>query len=472
MAESGVNYIYKYALDISTQLLDMVISTASENNLCRFSLNDYSSGFKMLRVWDELDCRLSYYLGIGSVSAALALGETAALGAITAGLALPLMFILSFSTILMGILLIMFFIFLLSTMIYIVETFAACAFLILLLIVFAPIFVPMVLFEYTKQSFMSWWRLILGFTLQPMIIGVYIALMLPIMDSIIFPGCIFSKWTVNNVPVIGASSSSNTGAIFSKTTAEAIPSSSGYSPITLNGQISSSTDQYGSINVDQSSSTKTRYGDLGIGNMITKTVDFPVLIDEDQTQECKSSWGYKIAIVKNKYNHIKTGSPSEFADSMLFPIKSLADKDQWLSLLSAVLQFTLFSVLFYNFAGLVGGIAGDITGSIDISSLTSGPNALTDKAIGLISKAVKRQLPGGAKSLHAAKKEGNNPTGDKDKEGKDDDHDKKDADKDLTSGDKKDGNEQGAQNSGGANEASQGAQNSENIKVPRTGGVK
>lgn len=405
--KSGVDHIYGSALNVSMKLLDIVINTtSSQNHLCEFDYNKYlylpatgtqpAIDFRMLRVWDELDCRLGYYLGVGAISAALGVHEQSPLTNFAIAIALPLILLLNIETVTIALLLVIFFVFLLSAMIFIVEVFAACAFLILLLVIFAPIFVPMVLFDLTKQSFMAWWKLILGFTLQPMVIGVYIALMLPVMDSIIFPGCIFSPKSFT-VPVIGASSST-LQTQFNAVTERSLNGSS-YDINSLRGE-------------NITSSTGTNFNQMGISNMIKKDITIPVLdITNDpitgqsaQSDECKNSWGYQFAVIKNGDKIGSVNSSNTLVESILFPIKMLSDTNKWLSFLSVILQFTLFSVLFYIFATMVGGIAGDLTGTISIEGLTSGANAAINKAADLAVKAIKQKSPAAGKALEVTGK--------------------------------------------------------------------
>jgi len=57
----------------------------------------------------------------------------------------------------------------------------------------SPIFIPMVLFERTKGYFDAWLRIVVSSTLQPAVIGGFIALLLTMYDSAIYGNCEFQR---------------------------------------------------------------------------------------------------------------------------------------------------------------------------------------------------------------------------------------------------------------------------------------
>jgi type IV secretion system protein VirB6 len=85
-----------------------------------------------------------------------------------------------------------------SIVIYLSYMFILSMFGMTIMAFFAPIFVPLVLFQQTKTYFDSWLKLFLGFTLRPMVLTVYIALMFTVFDQTIYGDCEFDKKLASN----------------------------------------------------------------------------------------------------------------------------------------------------------------------------------------------------------------------------------------------------------------------------------
>ncbi len=134
----------------------------------------YPPGKEYLRIWDTLDCKIIRALGFGpdiSVPNILLI--------IIAGF---------FSSALGVIFFVAAFVFgfmLLSISIRAMHIFLISTSAIIILLFISPITITMVMFERTKKVFENWWKQLLGYALQPMILFIYISILLTVMDSIL-----------------------------------------------------------------------------------------------------------------------------------------------------------------------------------------------------------------------------------------------------------------------------------------------
>ncbi len=90
-----------------------------------------------------------------------------------------------------------------------------------MLIFFAPIMVPFVLFKQTSGYFEGWLSKLVGYTVQPAIVCAFIALMLATMDQLILSDCKFIQKTIKNennlnVPYWVLQDSSNSASLQSE----------------------------------------------------------------------------------------------------------------------------------------------------------------------------------------------------------------------------------------------------------------
>ncbi len=131
-----------------------------------------------MRLWDSIDCRLAKYLGVGtdvnfpSTPKVLLIGIGSLFGSIL-GL---MIFILSF----------IFILFVVLITIRIVHIYLIAFIAIILLVYISPLVIPMVLFSYTKSSFDAWLKQLVAFTVQPIILFAFLALMFSIFDSVMY----------------------------------------------------------------------------------------------------------------------------------------------------------------------------------------------------------------------------------------------------------------------------------------------
>jgi type IV secretion system protein VirB6 len=192
--EDGVTSFFLPAFQgAAISLGNMMVQAGQANKLCAFIPSDYDSitRYERLAIWDSIDCRIAYYLGLTSPIPDVPSSRAS-------------MYILwCYASIMSGqIFLAIFSIFfavaVISIVIYLSYMFILSMFGMTIMAFFAPIFVPLVLFQQTKTYFDSWLKLFLGFTLRPMVLTVYIALMFTVFDQTIYGDCEFDKKLASN----------------------------------------------------------------------------------------------------------------------------------------------------------------------------------------------------------------------------------------------------------------------------------
>lgn len=180
---SGLNEIVYQGGRAAMSSLSNFLVQASTGKLCYFS--GYERGYEYLAMWDTIDCRIGHYLFIGMTKIA-----GGAMGTVFGVfcLIIPLLFSLQ---IMLGFFLILFGVFVISIATSIVHFFILAMIGLGLMTYFGVIFVPMVLFSFTKQFFDSWWKMSVSFTLQPVVMSAFIAFPFLIFDYVMYADCDF-----------------------------------------------------------------------------------------------------------------------------------------------------------------------------------------------------------------------------------------------------------------------------------------
>lgn len=143
-------------------------------NYCDYRAYEYPSGKEYLRMFDSLDCRMGKYLGLNTPGAEnLPMTIMIGVAAIFTNILGVPIFILS-----MALVVFLFTIIFRIIQIYIVAS-VALAFLILI----APLAIPMVLFKYTRFIFEKWYKQLLSYMIQPVIMFAFLALIFGIYDN-------------------------------------------------------------------------------------------------------------------------------------------------------------------------------------------------------------------------------------------------------------------------------------------------
>ena len=188
---NGVSDIYTLFSTLSTSLANLFIAGSSQG-LCSFPVASYANGHADLAVWDALDCRIAYYMGM--VDASGSAGNTVTmprsfplvLSMIFGGLFAMLNMNVWFAIIMMivGILV-------LQAVLWAVHSFIIATFALSLMVFLAPLFVPMALFKVTESNFKGWLKLVFAYSLQPTLLIAFLGFMMLVYDGIIYGDCEF-----------------------------------------------------------------------------------------------------------------------------------------------------------------------------------------------------------------------------------------------------------------------------------------
>lgn len=333
--EVSHNGMTGYALPVLVQLTndftEMVFMAGGSQGLCDFDASKYESGYEFYKIWDAIDCRIGYYLGmqllynmgtvLKSVSGTIADGATAgtpanlgdvgkegieALSAPGALTFFSVMFGMFMSgqiiIVLMGILFVIFFI---SVLMYFMTAYLVCTVTLYVMAYISPIFITMALFDRTKAYFDSWLKIVISCTLQPAVIGGFIAILLTVYDSAIYGTCEFQRY------------------------------------------------------------------DYSVGEINFSTFELrEPTVDIDK---CKESLGYKLM----KYY---LGQGWEKKIVILFEIPKIND---YLNISLSLIYVMIYVFIFYFFIKSVNEFAAELTGGPSVASVTVSPTAIIDKAIGI-----------------------------------------------------------------------------------------
>ncbi len=357
--DDGVTtYMLPFFNNGSASLANMVYSSGGSDGLCYYDPKDYAAEYTYLSMWDSIDCRLMYYMGLnlsqvaGFMSSssqtsdmandtadsaadtaadpsADAAADTATSAAMTladlgsgvlVGLLLPAF--MSFQFIFLAFSMV-FAIFVLSVTVYMVNITVISMILVSILVYLAPVFVPMALFEATKGFYDGWLKLLAAYALQPMVVAAYMALMLTIFDQTMFGDCTFSKasvlfnngGTVRELPIFMLCDPDNPGT------------------------------------------------------------GCPEIIPVENVTKCKESIGYYLNPIKAGYSYTDTVVALFF--SMTILSNTVVN-----NMLVGMVTLTLFAYLFYKFAGMLGQFASELTGGGAALGKNAGsPMAVVDKAV-------------------------------------------------------------------------------------------
>lgn len=132
----------------------------------------YPPGNEYLRIWDTLDCKVSRAIGYGPDASTANLAKMIFSGFISG----PLGITFFFAAFAYGFLLI-------SIVLRAIQITIMSLLGVILLIYVSPLTITCVLFERTKGIFENWWKQLLGFILQPMILFAYLGLLFTVFDN-------------------------------------------------------------------------------------------------------------------------------------------------------------------------------------------------------------------------------------------------------------------------------------------------
>jgi hypothetical protein len=150
------------------------VNYADDNEDTKYDEPAYATQNQYLRIWDTFDCKITRALGYGADVSVPNLIFMILGGLFTGGLGV-VFFVASF-----------FFAFvILSVAIRALHIFLMSTTAVIILLYVSPIMITLVMFERTKGIFEKWWKQILGFTLQPMILFAYLGILVTLMDKVL-----------------------------------------------------------------------------------------------------------------------------------------------------------------------------------------------------------------------------------------------------------------------------------------------
>lgn len=299
-AQDGITkYVIPGLEGLTTTLSNIMIDAGGNSTLCKFDPSEYREGYGYLALWDSLDCKFLYYLGVPAKNGVLNFATS------VVSLILGMFFSLQ---IIQSILILLFVLFISGMMIYFVHAYLIATFGLILLIYLAPIFVPLALFEQTKGFFQGWMKLAFSFALQPVVIAAFIALMLTVFDDVIYGTCAFDKQ-----------------------------------------QISSS------------------------GSGCPAYDSFSMTSDSMAQSSCNTTLGY---LINSKQYDIGTKGIGGGIVNMFYANASGLS-------ISGLLKVTVFAFLFFNFSQMIGALAADLTGGVEIRATNMTAQLLSTGAKGV-----------------------------------------------------------------------------------------
>lgn len=376
--QNGINkYVFNGFYAMMNSFTGFIMNSSS-GSLCNFAkiadqkpnpyIDSEGKDYSFLALWDSLDCRLSYYLGLPSFLKGAKDGSDVIQSSLTqdwkknydgitgnepawtkatkagmetfvnllgdaSALILIALSVLTFEILfllLMGV----FAIFILSVALYFVKLFAMAMVALAIMSYLAVIFVPFALFDYTKPYFQSWLNILFSFSLQPVVVAAFMSILMGIFDEIVFTGC---QANPNASP----------------------PTSSCWTPFNV------------SLAVD----------DVDINTY------WWMLDGKNCSSDCQKSYG---SILYGPNNFITT------KDAIFFSIPVVSGSAVG-SLFPGLLKAVMFMFFFYFFAKKIGEFAAEVT---------SGPEINAGDAMELFDAALNAATGGAKKQMDKASKSG------------------------------------------------------------------
>lgn len=386
-------FVFPLLLDGISELAGWVMS-ASPSQLCKFTGDGneykYNSDVAYIALWDSLDCHIAHYLGLDAISTLVV--ENASKKHDYADfdvfsfsippyvyLLIPAIYSGNFTLISLAL---SYPLLIISVAAFMINATIMCMISIVILGILAPLFVPMLLFQYTKGYFESWVKLLISFLLQPMVVTTFMIMMFSVYDLGFYGTCAYKKSVINdsveNLAQGDDSSGNNPRKIFifyvdnnwndthkypTDDDAKKCRNSLGYM---LNNPLAAIYD------FDKTNLTAMLQPSTPAGKTVAPPVSKPGTISSGDSMS-KYPFLSGISIVPGMFfNSVK----------LIFEkIKSLV-----LSLVTAC--FTLY--LMYHFSAQLANFAADMTEGVSLASMTINPQSVYKagmKALSLGSKA-------------------------------------------------------------------------------------
>lgn len=353
----GVSDLYNFFINAANDFAYMIFSATMQgtydvgsdstvySGMCAFHPSEYPEGYGFLSLWDAIDCRLMFYLGAyveSYITSVAPLYNPIAIFVLIGPALLTGEFFFGLMIIVIAVMVI-------SVILFIANIFLVSLFVIALTVLLAPIFVPMMLFEATKNYFNGWRNVVIGYTIQPMILVAFISMMLVTLDELIYPDCEFDSYELGSIKLFR-----------------------------LKGVSTLSTDFFGTggwENIQWNPETGTW---TGLDGVTVSPPDASWNENNAQSSTCKNSLGYK-------FIQISSGAQDGWysAAFLFFNLPQLSNPKSWGKNYHDMLKIIVFLILFYHFAGMIDGLAADLAGSPPLTGMlnrtTSSPFAASDR---------------------------------------------------------------------------------------------
>lgn len=324
MVEFGLPLLSQIAPDLA----GIVFGAGGAQGLCSFDPVKYEPGYEFYAVWDAIDCRIGYYMGMKLMydTASILNGASSSTydppgsgGSSTIDIGTPgskgidilnsddafRFFAVLFGFFMGGNIIILvsglaFAIIFISIIFHFLTSYLVCLITLYVMAYISPIFITMALFDRTKAYFDSWLKITLSCVLQPAMLAGFIALLLTMYDSAIYKNCQFKRHDYS-----------------------------------IEGQ-----------------------------NFST----FELRVPDSDPAECRKSAGYKVL-------HYYEGQGWDTLNLILFHINFITDT---FDLMVELLYVLIFTIIFYHFSKSMSQFAADITAGPIMSSVTAGPTRIVD----------------------------------------------------------------------------------------------
>lgn len=331
--ENGMlTYGLPFLNQFTPEFAQIVFNAAGAQGLCNFDIKKYKPGYEFYGLWDSIDCRIAYYLGMGVINN---IGnQLKGVPSSTSGLpgtavnfttpqsggknpdVLSDSTSFKFFTVMFGFLLagnilvvisgIVFCVIFISILLHFISVYLVCLITIYVMTYISPIFIPMVLFKRTKAYFDAWLKICLSCALQPAVIAGFIAILVTLYDSAIYKNCEFARH--DYVP------NDKNGAIFST---------------------------------------------------------FEIRLPDTDPDKCQNSAGYKL---------LQYYSGQGWEKHLLMLFKTYTIPLDLVSLMVDLLYVFVFSIIFYYFSKSISQFASDVTSGPRMDAVTASPTKLVDMA--------------------------------------------------------------------------------------------
>lgn len=353
MVEFALPFLSQAAPDFAA----MVFGAGGSRGLCAFAPEKYEQGYEFYAVWDAIDCRMGYYLGMRLMdnTASILNGASGATyetpessGSTAVGIGPPgskgidtlqsddsfRFFAVLFGFFMGGNIIIfvsglIFAIVFLSIVFHFLTSYLVCLITLYVMAYISPIFITLALFERTKAYFDAWLKITLSCVLQPAVLAGFVALLLTMYDTAIYKNCEFLRhdYTV----------------------------------------------------ADQNFST------------------FELRVPESEPEQCRQSAGYKL-------QHYYEGQGWDTISLILFRIYFISDI---FDLMIELLYVLVFTVIFYYFSKSMSQFAADLTAGPIMGAVVASPTAVIDavkKGVALVKAIASKDVGGAVKGASEAMK--------------------------------------------------------------------